>query len=173
MLTDIEVDEFKIQWEAMVDLHRKLSWVTAYIRGKFFIGIRTTSQCKSLHAKLGGFVESRYGILDFVTNFQRCVDFLRDKEEELDFRSFMDCEHGCCYGIQKYHRPEATWQVLHQLHDGTFQCNFRRMELYGIPYVHIIVVLVGIDIGSLPETLVFKRWLQKHQEQCDCRQTSH
>ncbi|RYQ83376.1 hypothetical protein Ahy_B10g102035 [Arachis hypogaea] len=77
------------EWEAMVDLHRKLSWVTAYIRGKFFIGIRTTSQCKSLHAKLGGFVESRYGILDFVTNFQRCVDFLRDKEEELDFRSFM------------------------------------------------------------------------------------
>ncbi|KAL4349923.1 hypothetical protein AHAS_Ahas10G0090500 [Arachis hypogaea] len=72
-----------------VDLYRKkLSWATAYIRGKFFIGIRITSQCKSLHAKLGGFVESRYGILEFVTNFQRCVDFLRDKEEELDFWSF-------------------------------------------------------------------------------------
>ncbi|RYR35091.1 hypothetical protein Ahy_A10g050230 [Arachis hypogaea] len=68
-----------------VDLYRKkLSWATAYIRGKFFAGIRTISQYKSLHAKL----ESRYGILDFVTNFQKCVDFLRDKEEELDFRSF-------------------------------------------------------------------------------------
>ncbi|XP_072080750.1 uncharacterized protein [Arachis hypogaea] len=32
------------------------------------------------------------------------------------------------------------------------------MESYGIPCVHIIVVLVGIDIGSLPKTLVLKRW---------------
>ncbi|XLQ99567.1 hypothetical protein S83_065766 [Arachis hypogaea] len=32
------------------------------------------------------------------------------------------------------------------------------MESYGIPCVHIIVVQVGIDIGSLPETLVLKRW---------------
>ncbi|KAL4343429.1 hypothetical protein AHAS_Ahas11G0077500 [Arachis hypogaea] len=137
MLADIEVDEFEIQWEAMVDecgvreiewvmdlYRKKLSWATAYIRGRFFAGLRTTSRCESLHAKLGGFVESRYGILDFFTNFQRCVDFLRDKEEELDFRSF--------YGTP----DRVIW----------------------IPCVHIIVVLVGNDIGSLPETLVLKRW---------------
>ncbi|XP_057746468.1 protein FAR1-RELATED SEQUENCE 5-like [Arachis stenosperma] len=198
MLADIEVDEFEMQWKAMVDkcgvpevewvmdpYRKKLYWGTAYIRGRFFAGLRTTSQCESLHAKLGGFVESRYVILDFVTNFQRCVNFLRDKEEELDFRSFygtpvlqtqfpefersaatlytrelfhrfqeslkwairfyitdsQDCENGCCYVIQKYHRPQSTW-----------------MESYGIPCVHIIVVLVGNDIGSLPETLVLKRW---------------
>ncbi|XP_016206315.1 protein FAR1-RELATED SEQUENCE 5-like [Arachis ipaensis] len=197
MLADIEVDEFEIQWEAMVDecgvreiewvmdlYRKKLSWATAYIRGRFFAGLRTTSRCESLHAKLGGFVESRYGILDFFTNFQRCVDFLRDKEEELDFRSFygtpvlqtqfpeiersaatlytreifyrfreslkwagrfyiadrQDCENGCCYVIQKYRRSESTWQVLHQPQNGTFQ------------------FLVGNDIGSLPETLVLKRW---------------
>ncbi|XLU94867.1 hypothetical protein S245_009219 [Arachis hypogaea] len=100
MLADIEVEEFEKQWEAMVeecgvrevewvkDLYtKKLSWATAYIRGCFFAGLRTTSRCESLHAKLRRFVESRYGILEFVTNFQRCVDFLRDNEEELDFRS--------------------------------------------------------------------------------------
>ncbi|RYR75828.1 hypothetical protein Ahy_A01g000403 isoform A [Arachis hypogaea] len=69
-----------------------------------------------------------------------------------------DCENACCYVIQKYHRPESTWQVLHQPHNGTFQCNCHKMESYGILCVHIIVVLVGIDIGSLPETLVLKRW---------------
>ncbi|XP_025684705.1 protein FAR1-RELATED SEQUENCE 5-like [Arachis hypogaea] len=215
MLADIEVHEFERQWEAMVgecgvrevewvmDLYsKKLSWATAYIRGRFFTGLRTTSRCESLHAKLGGFVESRYGILDFITNFQRCVDFLRDKEEELDFRSFYgtpvlqthfqeiersaatlytrevfyrfretlkrvvrfniidreDCENGCCYVIQKYRRPESTWQVLHQPQNGTFECNCHRMESYGILCVHIIFVLVGIDIGYLPETLVLKRW---------------
>ncbi|RYR20985.1 hypothetical protein Ahy_B03g066212 [Arachis hypogaea] len=176
-----------------MDLYRKkLSWATAYIRGRFFASLRTTSLCELLHAKLGGFVESRYRILDFVTNFQRCVDFLRNKEEELDFRSFygtpmlqtqfpeiersaatlytwelfyrfyiadrQDYENGCCYVIQKYRRPESTWEVLHQPQNGTFQCNCRRMESYGIPCVHIIVVLVGNDISSLLETLVLKRW---------------
>ncbi|RYR61445.1 hypothetical protein Ahy_A04g018624 [Arachis hypogaea] len=98
MLADIEVEEFEKQWEVMVEecrvrevewvkvlYKKKLSWTTAYIRGCFFAGLRTTSRCELSHAKLGRFVESRYGILEFVTNFQRCVDFLRDNEEELDF----------------------------------------------------------------------------------------
>ncbi|XLR18881.1 hypothetical protein S83_046793 [Arachis hypogaea] len=100
MLADFEVEEFEMHWQAMVeecgtsdhewvkDLYtKKSSWATAYIRGSFFAGIRTTSRCESLHAKLGRFVEKRYGVLDFVTNFQRCVDFLRDNEDELEFRS--------------------------------------------------------------------------------------
>ncbi|XP_057734631.1 protein FAR1-RELATED SEQUENCE 5-like [Arachis stenosperma] len=103
MLADMEIKEFEMHWQSMVDecgvvdvewvkdLYRKKnSWATAYIRGRFFAGIRTTSRCESLHAKLGRFVESRYGVLEFVTNFQRCVDFLRDNEDELEFRS--------CYG---------------------------------------------------------------------------
>ncbi|QHO52514.1 Protein FAR1-RELATED SEQUENCE [Arachis hypogaea] len=100
MLADVEVAEFEMLWDAMVEecgvrelewvkdvYEKKSSWATAYIRGRFYAGLRTTSRCESLHAKLGRFVESRYGILEFVTNFQRCVDFLRDNEEELDFRS--------------------------------------------------------------------------------------
>ncbi|XLT57603.1 hypothetical protein HN873_050207 [Arachis hypogaea] len=101
MLADMEVDEFEAQWEAMLDecgvrevewvkdlYRKKTAWATAYIRGRFFAGIRTTSRCESLHAKLGRFVESRYGVLEFVTNFQRCIDFLRDNEDELEFRSW-------------------------------------------------------------------------------------
>nr|XP_025661792.1 protein FAR1-RELATED SEQUENCE 5-like [Arachis hypogaea] len=103
MLADIDIHEFEKQWEAMLeecgvrevewmrDLYaKKYSWTTAYIRGRFYAGLRTTSRCESLHTKLGRFVESRYGILEFITNFQRCIDFLRDNEAELDFRS--------CYG---------------------------------------------------------------------------
>ncbi|KAL4298941.1 hypothetical protein AHAS_Ahas17G0051200 [Arachis hypogaea] len=100
MLADVEVGEFELLWDAMLEecgvrelewvkdvYEKKSSWATAYIRGRFYAGLRTTSRCESLHAKLGRFVERRYGILEFVTNFQRCVDFLRDNEEELDFRS--------------------------------------------------------------------------------------
>ncbi|QHO53561.1 Protein FAR1-RELATED SEQUENCE [Arachis hypogaea] len=97
----MEIEEFEAYWESMVnecgvrevewvkDLYtKKHAWATAYIRGRFFAGVRTTSRCESLHAKLGRFVESRYGVLEFVRNFQRCVDFLRDTEDELDFRSW-------------------------------------------------------------------------------------
>ncbi|KAL4321421.1 hypothetical protein AHAS_Ahas14G0108800 [Arachis hypogaea] len=100
MIADFEVEEFEMHWQAMVeecgtsdhewvkDLYtKKSSWATAYIRGSFFAGIRTTSRCESLHAKLGRFVEKRYGVLEFVTNFQRCVDFLKDNEDELEFHS--------------------------------------------------------------------------------------
>ncbi|RYQ80676.1 hypothetical protein Ahy_Scaffold1g106925 isoform K [Arachis hypogaea] len=77
----------EVEW--VKDLYtKKHAWATAYIRGRFFAGVRTTSRCESLHAKLGRFVESRYGVLEFVRNFQRCVDFLRDTEDELDFRSW-------------------------------------------------------------------------------------
>ncbi|XP_057744829.1 protein FAR1-RELATED SEQUENCE 5-like [Arachis stenosperma] len=101
MLADMEIDEFEAHWEAMLnecgvrevewvkDLYtKKHAWATVYIRGRFFARLRTTSRCESLHAKLGRFVESRYEVLEFVRNFQRCVDFLRDTEDELDFRSW-------------------------------------------------------------------------------------
>ncbi|XP_015970746.1 protein FAR1-RELATED SEQUENCE 5-like [Arachis duranensis] len=101
MLADMEIDEFETHWESMVnecgvrevewvkDLYtKKHAWATAYIHGRFFAGVQTTSRCESLHAKLERFVESRYVVLEFVRNFQRCVDFLRDTEDELDFRSW-------------------------------------------------------------------------------------
>ncbi|KAL4287767.1 hypothetical protein AHAS_Ahas19G0219100 [Arachis hypogaea] len=74
--------------EWVKDLYsKKLSWATAYIRGRFFASIKTTFRCESLHAKLGRFVDSRYGILEFITNFQWCMEFLRDNEDKLEFRS--------------------------------------------------------------------------------------
>ncbi|KAL4293652.1 hypothetical protein AHAS_Ahas18G0149500 [Arachis hypogaea] len=101
MLVDMEINEFEAHWESMVneygvsevdwvkDLYtKKYAWATTYIRGRFFAGVRTTSRCESLHAKLNRFVEGRYGVLEFVTNFQRCVNFLRDNEDELKFCSW-------------------------------------------------------------------------------------
>ncbi|XP_057755844.1 protein FAR1-RELATED SEQUENCE 6-like [Arachis stenosperma] len=72
----IETNEFEVMWEIMLDEcgMREVEWVqelyrkkyslsTTYIRGRFFAGIRTTSRCESLHAKLGRFVESRTPVL--------------------------------------------------------------------------------------------------------------
>ncbi|QHN96457.1 Protein FAR1-RELATED SEQUENCE [Arachis hypogaea] len=181
---------------------KKLYWATAYIRGRFFAGIRTTSRCELLHAKLGRFVERRYGILDFVTNFQRCVEFLRDNEDEMDFRSsygtpvlqtqfpkleksgamkytreifsrFRESlqryvritvvesqprEGGTIYVTQKYMQPGRKWNVMHVLALDKYTCSCQRMESFGLPCVHILSVLVWLDVGSLPDTLVLGRW---------------
>ncbi|XLT82123.1 protein FAR1-RELATED SEQUENCE 5 [Arachis hypogaea] len=215
MLADIEIEEFEQHWEAMLDecgvrdvewvqdtYRNKLYWATAYIRGRFFAGIRTTSRCESLHAKLGRFVERRYGILNFVTNFQRCVEFLRDNEDEMDFRSSygtpvlqtqfpeleksgamkytreifsrfreslkrcvritvvesQPCEGSTIYVTQKYMRPGRKWNVMHVLASDKYTCSCQRMESFGLPCVHILSVLVRLDVGSLPDTLVLERW---------------
>ncbi|XP_016191916.1 protein FAR1-RELATED SEQUENCE 5-like [Arachis ipaensis] len=211
MLADVEVEEFVRQWEAMMDeclvrevewvkdlYTKKMAWATAYIRRFFYAGLRTTSQCESLHAKMGRFVERRYRILDFVTNFQRCVDFLIDNEEELDFRSLygspilqtqfpgleksgalnytreiflrfrealkrnvrvsiVECnklEDRRVYVTQKYRRPLFRWTVGHHFGTDSFFCSCMRMESFRLPCVHILAVLVQLDIGSLPESLV-------------------
>ncbi|XP_020985994.1 protein FAR1-RELATED SEQUENCE 5-like [Arachis duranensis] len=215
MLADVEVEKFERQWEAMMDeclvrevewvkdlYTKKMAWATAYIRGCFYAGLRTTSRCESLHAKMGRFVERRYGILDFVTNFQRCVEFLRDNEEELDFRSLygspvlqtqfpeleksgavnytreiflrfrealkssvrvtiVECkklEDRTVYVTQKYRRPQSRWTVAHHFGTDSFFCSCMRMESFGLPCVHILAVLVQLDIGYLPKSLVLQRW---------------
>ncbi|KAL4390242.1 hypothetical protein AHAS_Ahas03G0125500 [Arachis hypogaea] len=63
-LANAEISEFEHWWDVMVEE----------------CGIREADRVNNL------FVESKYGILEFVTNFHRCVDFLRDNEEELDFQ---------------------------------------------------------------------------------------
>ncbi|RYR08187.1 hypothetical protein Ahy_B05g075755 [Arachis hypogaea] len=122
------VAEFEMQWEAMIDecgvrkvewvrdlYRKKLSWSIAYIRGKFFANIRTTSQCESLHAKLGNFMESRYGIFcEFLKMVVRY--YIVDRKEG---------EHGCCYVIQKYRQPKETWQVVHMPSKASFRCSYR------------------------------------------------
>ncbi|RYQ99516.1 protein FAR1-RELATED SEQUENCE 5-like [Arachis ipaensis] len=215
MLAEIEIKEFEKHWEAMLDecgvqdvewvqdlYTKKLYWATAYIHGRFFADIRTTSRCESLHAKLGRFVERRNAILDFVMNFQRCVEFLRDNEDEMDFRSsygtlvlhtqfpeieksgamkytreifsrfcesLQRCvritvvesqprEGGTIYVTQKYMRSGRKWNVIHVLASDKHTCSCQRMESFGLPCVHILSVLVRLDVGSFPDTLVLERW---------------
>ncbi|XP_025640707.1 protein FAR1-RELATED SEQUENCE 5-like [Arachis hypogaea] len=159
-------------------------------------------RCESLHAKLGRFVESRYGILEFVTNFQRCVDFLRDNEDELEFcawygtpvlqTEFVELEksawtkftremfarfreslkrcvcvriceinktlHPHVYTLQKYRRPEMTWQIYREPTSNIFSCTCIRMESFGIPCVHIVAVCVRLDLAEIPQSLVLRKW---------------
>ncbi|XP_016165312.1 protein FAR1-RELATED SEQUENCE 5-like [Arachis ipaensis] len=175
MLANVEVEEFERQWDAMMD------------------------ECGVWEVE---FVERRYGILEFVTNFQRCVDFLRNNEEELDFRSLygspvlqtqfpeleksgalnytkeifvrfrdalkksvritiVECnklDDQTVYVTQKYRRPQFRWTVAHHFREDSFFCSCLRFESFGLPCVHILAVLVQLDIGCLPKSIVLKCW---------------
>ncbi|KAJ1377363.1 Zinc finger, CCHC-type [Sesbania bispinosa] len=100
MLGDYEVSEFKHRWEVMVKEFRleennwvkemyekKRMWATAYIRGNFFAGFRTTSRWEGLHGQLGKFVHSRHDLVAFLKNFGRFLEVLRYNELEADFES--------------------------------------------------------------------------------------
>ncbi|KAJ1394541.1 Zinc finger, PMZ-type [Sesbania bispinosa] len=98
MLGDYEISEFQRRWDRMVTecglqdntwvkelYERKSMWATAWIKGSFFAGVRTTSRCEGLHAQPGKFVQSRNGFLDFLQNFNHCIESFRYKEVEADY----------------------------------------------------------------------------------------
>ena len=62
-------------------------WATTHIKRKFFASLRTTSRCEALHAQLGRFVESESRLSELLHHFNRCMDFLRNKEVEVDLKS--------------------------------------------------------------------------------------
>ncbi|RYR46697.1 hypothetical protein Ahy_A07g032477 isoform B [Arachis hypogaea] len=65
----------------------KYMWATAYIRGKFFAGFRTTSRCEGLLSIMARYVGSQYDLTSFIEHFQRCVAHLCFKEFNADYES--------------------------------------------------------------------------------------
>lgn len=100
ILGDYEIDVFERKWYDMVtecrvednpwvlELYSKRKmWATTHIRGKFFVGFRTTSRCEGLHAHIGKFVDFRNNLTEFLQHFQQCTEYIRFKELEADFAS--------------------------------------------------------------------------------------
>ncbi|XP_016178521.1 protein FAR1-RELATED SEQUENCE 5-like [Arachis ipaensis] len=100
MTGDYEIPVFKRKWVQLIEefgiedkpwvinmYEEKHMWATAYLRGKFFAGFRTTSRCEGLHSVVGRYVGSRYDLTSFVENFQRCVAHMRFNEFNADYES--------------------------------------------------------------------------------------
>ncbi|RYR77449.1 hypothetical protein Ahy_A01g001918 isoform B [Arachis hypogaea] len=102
----------------------KHMWATAYIKGKFFAGFRTTSRCEGLHSVVVRYVGSRYDLTSFVDHFQRCIAHLCFKEFNADYESTVGCPAGSMrvlnkennnncskYIVCKHGRPDFLWVV--------------------------------------------------------------
>ncbi|KAI5430014.1 hypothetical protein KIW84_034550 [Lathyrus oleraceus] len=60
--------------------------------------------------------------------------------------------------VSKYRDERHGWQVSHCPSNNDFTCRCLRMESIGIPFGHIVDVMVYIDIVEFPKTLVLNRW---------------
>ncbi|KAJ1402714.1 Zinc finger, PMZ-type [Sesbania bispinosa] len=103
MLGEYDIGQFGRRWDATVTKYglqehpwvkkmfdSRSKWATAYFRGNFFAGFRTTSRCESLHAELGKYVHSRHNLTDFLHHYHRCLSHMRYKELADEF----SCLHG-------------------------------------------------------------------------------
>ncbi|XP_025616896.1 protein FAR1-RELATED SEQUENCE 5-like [Arachis hypogaea] len=65
------------------------------------------------------------------------------------------------YIVCKHGRPDFMWTVDFRQEDMIFMCTCLRMESFGIPYEHIVKVLVDRDICEIFRSLVLNRWTKK------------
>ncbi|RYR51577.1 hypothetical protein Ahy_A06g026579 isoform K [Arachis hypogaea] len=137
------IEEFGIEDKPWVInmYEEKHMWATAYLRGKFFAGFRTTSRCEGLHSVVGRYVGSRAGSMR-VLNIDNTDDCIK----------YIVCKHG---------RPDFTWTVDFRQEEMIFMCTCLRMESFGIPCENIVKVLVDRDIREIPRSLVLDRWTKK------------
>ncbi|XP_016192111.1 protein FAR-RED IMPAIRED RESPONSE 1-like [Arachis ipaensis] len=100
LMGDLEVDEFENLWSDIVEefglqqnpwildmYERKHMWANAYIRGKFFAGLKTTSRCEALNMQIGKFIGNGYNLHEFIEHFQHYLEFMRRRELVADYRS--------------------------------------------------------------------------------------
>ncbi|RYQ79722.1 hypothetical protein Ahy_Scaffold1g106590 isoform K [Arachis hypogaea] len=100
MYANFEVEDFEEYWKTAVEslglqnnswvqqtYEVKESWATAYLRGTFCAGYRTTSRCEGINAYIKGFLKSTDSILELVHSLDRVVKVYRNNEVTVQFYS--------------------------------------------------------------------------------------
>ncbi|KAJ1375421.1 Zinc finger, PMZ-type [Sesbania bispinosa] len=139
---------------------KRTIWATAYLRGKFFGGFRTTSRCEGLHSELAKFVNSRYNLSDFLQHFHRCLSHMRFKEKEDEFSSLHGEPAVRCtiFTVRGQSVGSSECRVCLYPCTKEMKCACMKMECRGIPCEHIVSVLAHLGIDDIPDTLILNRW---------------
>ncbi|RYQ98869.1 hypothetical protein Ahy_B07g086690 [Arachis hypogaea] len=100
MYANFEVEDFEEYWKKAVKslglqnnswvqntYELKESWATAYLRGMFCAGYRTTSRCEGINTYIKGFLKSTNSILELVHSLDRVVKDYRNSEVTAQFYS--------------------------------------------------------------------------------------
>ncbi|XP_052291814.1 protein FAR1-RELATED SEQUENCE 5-like [Citrus sinensis] len=100
MMNAYTKEEFDRKWKLMVDNHNVAAnewvvkmfedrhmWAEAYLRGKFFGGMRSTQRSEGMNAYLNHYVNRRLRLIEFVKQMDRLMDRQREAEGKDDFNS--------------------------------------------------------------------------------------
>lgn len=79
----------------------------------------------------------------------------------IDSRKTLTCY---VYTVSRYPRAHVIWQVSFSPTSLTFKCSCERFESLGIACEHVIAVLVYLNIVTLPDSLVSKRWTKNAKD---------
>ncbi|KAL4345253.1 protein FAR1-RELATED SEQUENCE 5-like [Arachis ipaensis] len=90
---NFKVEDFEEYWKTAVEslglqnnswvqstYEVKEIWATAYLRGTFCVGYRTTSRCEGINAYIKGFLKSTDSILELVHSLDRVIKDYRNNE---------------------------------------------------------------------------------------------
>ncbi|RYR13815.1 hypothetical protein Ahy_B04g070602 isoform E [Arachis hypogaea] len=97
---NFDVDEFERYWRTSIEslslgqntwvqltYDIKESWATAYLRGRFYAGYRTTSRCEGINSFIKVFLKSTDSILELVHSLDRVVKDYRNNDVTAQFYS--------------------------------------------------------------------------------------
>ncbi|XP_016192260.1 protein FAR1-RELATED SEQUENCE 5-like [Arachis ipaensis] len=56
---------------------------------------------------------------------------------------------------------QRSWAVSWAEEDVEFSCSCQRMESFGLPYVHMVGVLVYLNMTAIPRSLILERWTKR------------
>ncbi|RYQ79726.1 hypothetical protein Ahy_Scaffold1g106590 isoform A [Arachis hypogaea] len=188
MYANFEVEDFEEYWKTAVEslglqnnswvqqtYEVKESWATAYLRGTFCAGYRTTSRCEGINAYIKGFLKSTDSILELVHSLDRVVKVYRNNElytravfrevkkqikgvATLLFRGRDSISTTVVYKFSRMGAPGRIHKVLFDPDDKKIQCDCSMWNSEGIPCSHIFCVMKYEGLEQIPDSLILRRW---------------
>ncbi|XP_057415359.1 protein FAR1-RELATED SEQUENCE 5-like [Lotus japonicus] len=68
------------------------------------------------------------------------------------------------YFVGKYKSHNREWNVSYCPVKIDFKCSCLKMESVGIPCNHVVAVMLALDMGEIPESLILGRWTKHAKE---------
>ncbi|RYR13813.1 hypothetical protein Ahy_B04g070602 isoform G [Arachis hypogaea] len=181
---NFDVDEFERYWRTSIEslslgqntwvqltYDIKESWATAYLRGRFYAGYRTTSRCEGINSFIKVFLKSTDSILELVHSLDRVVKDYRNNDAvfrevkkqikgvaTLLFQGRESISTTIVYSFSKMGRPDRVCKVLYDPNDQKIECECKMWDSDGIPCSHIFCVMKYEGMEEIPETLIFRHW---------------
>ncbi|KAH9769827.1 protein FAR1-RELATED SEQUENCE [Citrus sinensis] len=177
MLRPYTEERFEVKWKEIVQRHNveshewvmkmykeKAMWAEAYLRGKFFGGMRSTQRSEGLNVYLNHYVNIKLHLIAFVKQMDRLIDRQREAAAaeaytRAMFRLVRDqiLQEGMLIAVE-WKVSEDECRVHIQGTWDTVSCTCLMMETVGIPCSHLFAVMKVENLEAISRCMILPRW---------------